>query len=545
MSVARKVGNAKVKVTVTGGGEKSDYTIDIPVRLPNPEITRIKDGVVNAGQNWQKDFAPFGITGTNKAVLEVSNVPPINLSKRLKYLMQYPHGCIEQTTSSVFPQLYLADLVDLTNKQKANIQDNITAGIERLKNFQLTNGGFTYWPGESGYADDWGTNYAGHFLVEAKNKGYAIPGNMLQDWIRYQKKRAGDWSVSKNAQNYVRRSQQLIQAYRLYTLALAGSPELGAMNRLRETANLYPVAQWQLIAAYDLAGKNSVARQMMQNLTTQVPKYQELAYTYGNSNRDEAIILRTLVQLNEFDKLKPLLDQITSDLSSDQWFNTQTVAYELLAVSSFVTKSNKGPMIFELFVNGKQQKYKSEKSILQIPLFYRESGASSVKLNNKGKQTLFVKLYNTGTPLESDDLASAENLIMDINYYNVSGNPIDVSQIKQGTDFVIEVVVKHPGILKDYQNMALTQIFPSGWEITNTRLDNISQWKSDTFTYQDIRDDRVMTYFDLKRNQTKTFRIMANASYTGEFYLPTVKCEAMYDHNIIAVTNGKWVKVNK
>ena len=91
--------------------------------------------------------------------------------------------------------------------------------------------------------------------------------------------------------------------------------------------------------------------------------------------------------------------------------------------------------------------------------------------------------------------------------------------------------------------MALTQIFPSGWEITNSRLDNISRWKSDNFTYQDIRDDRVMTYFDLKRGQSKTFRLMANASYTGEFYLPSVKCDAMYDHNIMAVSNGKWVKI--
>ena len=543
MTVARKVGNGKVKVIASGGGEKADYTIDIPVRLANPEITRVKDGVVDTGQTWQADMVPFGIIGTNKAVLEVSSIPPINLAQRLEYLMTYPHGCIEQTTSSVFPQLYLPDLVDLSNAQKARIQDNITAGIERLKRFQLTNGGFTYWPDESGFANDWGTNYAGHFLIEAKNKGYALPDNMLQDWVRYQKRRAGDWSINKNGSGYGNRAQQMIQAYRLYTLALAGKPELGAMNRLREVTNLYPAAQWQLIAAYDLAGKHNVARQMMQNLTTQVPKYQELAYTYGNSYRDEAIILRTLVQLNELGKAKNLLDQITADLSSGRWLNTQTLAYELLAVSSFVSKGNHEPMQFDLHISGKKQSVKTAKTLVQLPVSFRSTGATSVKLSNNGKQRLFVKLYNTGRPLESPDLATAKNLIMNINYYNVSGHPININQIKQGTDFVIEVTVKHPGILKAYQNMALTQIFPSGWEITNSRLDNISRWKSDSFTYQDIRDDRVMTYFDLKRGQSKTFRLMANASYTGEFYLPSVKCDAMYDHNIMAVSNGKWVKI--
>ena len=113
--------------------------------------------------------------------MEVSSNPTIDFGRRLDYLIQYPHGCVEQTTSSVFPQLYLADVMDLDAIRKQNIQKNVTAGIQKLGNFQLPNGGFVYWPGYS-VADDWGSSYAGHFLIEAEKKGYVLQINFKSKW---------------------------------------------------------------------------------------------------------------------------------------------------------------------------------------------------------------------------------------------------------------------------------------------------------------------------------------------------------------------------
>ena len=91
----------------------------------------------------------------------------------MDYLIEYPHGCIEQTTSAVFPQLVLNQLTDLDDYRKAQVDKNIKAGIARLQNFQRPDGGFSYWPGEI-ESDEWGTNYAGHFLLEAQNNGYFV-----------------------------------------------------------------------------------------------------------------------------------------------------------------------------------------------------------------------------------------------------------------------------------------------------------------------------------------------------------------------------------
>jgi uncharacterized protein YfaS (alpha-2-macroglobulin family) len=108
-----------------------------------------------------------------------------------------------------------------------------------------------------------------------------------------------------------------------------------------------------------------------------------------------------------------------------------------------------------------------------------------------------------------------------------------------------EVTIKNTGVRGMYRNLALSQIFASGWEIRNQRLDNITYVKGDVPTYQDIRDDRVYTYFDLGAGSVKTFKVLLNASYNGMYYLPGVNCEAMYDNSVSAHVSGKWVTVKK
>ena len=89
-------------------------------------------------------------------------------------------------------------------------------------------------------------------------------------------------------------------------------------------------------------------------------------------------------------------------------------------------------------------------------------------------------------------------------------------------------------------------MFPSGWEILNDRLNEIpGTSQGGNFTYRDIRDDRVYTYFDLRPNESKTFRVNLNATYTGKFYLPSVNAEAMYDHTIYGRKAGRWVEVKR
>jgi uncharacterized protein YfaS (alpha-2-macroglobulin family) len=167
-------------------------------------------------------------------------------------------------------------------------------------------------------------------------------------------------------------------------------------------------------------------------------------------------------------------------------------------------------------------------------------------VESKSKGTLFVRLITEGTPARGNEEEEANNLAISVTYANTDGGEIDPGKLEQGTEFIATVSVSNPGTRGIYKNMALNQIFPSGWEINNLRLDDAeSRLGGDKPTYQDIRDDRVYTYFDIGAGQRKTFQISLTASYAGSYYLPGVSCEAMYDRSVYARKKGQVVEVTK
>ncbi len=543
LKVKPGIGVGKVKVIANCGKEWAYHEIEIDVRNPNPEITQVVETVIQPGQTWNGDYIPVGMKGTNKGVIEVSSIPPINLEKRLKYLIAYPYGCVEQTTSSVFPQLYLSELMDLDNAYKARIEKNIKAGINRIYSLQTGSGGLAYWPGGV-YPDEWGSNYAGHFLLEAKEKGYAVSATVLKNWQKYQRKKALAWTGEYTEYYY---NSDLIQAYRLYTLALAKAPELGAMNLLREQKNLSLAARWRLAAAYQLAGQPQIAKAMVNSAVTTVPSYREMFYTYGSAERDQAMIIEALVLMGQQMRAAPLVKALSSKMSKDEWMSTQTTAYCLLAISRFVQgNGTSSGLSFEYTQNTLPKLSKtSGKSVCTVDMNLKGSAAKGkVKIKNNGKGILYARVILQGIPAAGQEKAANSNMTITVNYTDTKGAKLDVSKLEQGTDFIAEITVGNPGLMGGYANLALSTIFPSGWEIHNTRMDEYSGRVSmSDYDYIDYRDDRVYTFFNLPVKINKTYRFLLNASYLGRFYLPAFLCEAMYDNTIYARSEGKWVEV--
>ena len=540
LRVAEAVGIGKVTIVATSGNRKAVNVIEIGIRNPNPRVTDVLDKAINPGKTWTAEYNAPGMPGTNKGTLEISNVLPMNLEKRLYYLMHYPYGCIEQTVSSVFSQLYLGDLLELSEASKKETEQNIRAAIQRLRSFQLSNGGLASWPGTQ-YADEWGTTYAGHFLLEAEQKGFSLPVNFLSSWKEFQRQKAVSWS--SNASWY---NNDLMQAYRLYTLALARAPELGAMNKLLEQKDLSVPARWRLAAAYELAGKKEVAMQLANMASTTVSPYCELWYSYGSDLRDKAMIVEALCLLDMKTRAAPLVKEISASLCSDSWYSTQSVSYALLAISRFSGNVAGSGIQATLRLNAGQ----TEELVSKKPVFSRKIDVipgkkGIIQVTNNSKGILYARLILTGIPVQGDSTAAANNLKISVSYKSMKGEPIRPALLEQGTSFMAEVTVTNPGIRGNYQQLALSQIFPPGWEIINSRSSDLalSTSAASAFDYQDVRDDRVYTFFDLKQAQTKSFRVMLMATYLGRFYLPTTTCEAMYDNSISARVPGRWVEV--
>ncbi|MCX6257841.1 MAG: MG2 domain-containing protein [Bacteroidia bacterium] len=542
LKVRDAVGVGKIKIIAVSGNEKASYNIEIDVRNPNPRMTKVVEAIVEPGKSWDSPYLSVGMTGTNKGRLEISGTPSMNLEQRLSYLIGYPHGCIEQTTSSVFPQLYLSDLLDLKKNEKDDIEQNIKAGIKRIAGFQTSNGGLSYWPGDQ-YSDDWGTNYAGNFLLEAEKKGYALPAGFMNKWKNYQKQKAISWNYNATFYN-----DDLMQAYRLYTLALAKAPEMGAMNKLMEFKNLSNAARWRLAAAYQVSGKPEAAKKLIAFASTDIKPYHELYNTFGSDLRDKAMIVETLCLLDMKAKAAPLVQDIATSLgNSGEWYSTQTTAYALLAVSKFETGKTGRKLDFTYKIDNDQPvKMRYDRPIFSSAINMKnQQSKGSVHLNNSGDNILYARIILSGIPLAGEETKQENNLNMKISYKSMDGKEVNPGKLPQGTNFMVEVSVSNPGVRGEYRQLALTQIFPSGWEIINARMSEeaAAKTKMSDFTYQDVRDDRVSTYFDLAPRQSKIFRIMLSTAYTGRFYQPATYCEAMYDHTINSTIPGHWVEV--
>ena len=540
--VKKNPGIGKVTITATGKGDKSVYETELEIRTVRRPQVKVTAATLEAGKSWKETVAMPGATGTNQLTLEVSDIAPVNVSSRLSYLLGYPHGCLEQITSKGFPQLYISSFTDLTLQQAKSTEEAVKEVIRRLRSYQTVDGAFAYWPGGTS-SNGWGTVYATHFLLEASKKGYLVPEAMKQSVLNNLRRVARNW---KPATSYYMDSEEATQAYRLYVLALAGSPEMGAMNRLKEMKDLTSMSRWSLASAYALVGREDVAQDLISKTTALPSGYSEYDETFGSDVRDQSIQLMTLCLLDKGKEAATLVEELSKQLSSDDWLSTQSTAFALVALSDYLAKYRvDGAMDFTYACGGKDGQVKTDKNIWSETLLDKAGTSASVELKNTGKSTLFARIITEGIPEQGEEKAYANGVSLAVSYVDLNGSPVNVAQLEQGTNFSAVVTVKNPSA-RGYNNLVLSEIFPAGWEILNTRFlnESVTDSLSAGVNYQDIRDDRVYSYIDrLPAGSQVTVKINLCAVYPGRFYLPPVYCEAMYDYLIRANTAGQEVTV--
>ena len=556
LKTGSKTGKATIHLTASGNGQQTKETIEIEVRNPNPVVTLRNSQWIEAGQEAELSYTLAGSSSANNQVqLEVSRIPSVDISRRFDFLYNYQHHCTEQLTSKALPLLFVSQFKAVDEQEAEKIKTNVQEAIRQIYARQLPNGGFVYWPGNA-VADEWITSYTGMFLTLAQEKGYAVHPNVLNKWKRFQRAAAQNWRMPQEASNWQIWQSELQQAFRLYTLALAGAPEYGAMNRMKEQPGLSIQAKWRLAAAYALTGKMKPAGELVYNAETTVIPYSSINLIYGSSDRDEAMILETLILMKRDRDALQQAKKVSQNLAQENWFNTQSTAFALMAMGRLAEQLS-GTLDFTWNWNGKQQPaVKSAKAVFEKEIATSpKSGTVSVK--NKGKGALSVDLI-TRTQLLNDTLpAIADNIRLDVKYTDMAGSPISVEDIRQGTDFMSAVTLSNISGTSDYSNLALTHIIPSGWEIYNERMivpevsssstneANVPESSAGKYTYKDIRDDRVLTYFDLRRGESKTFTVRLQATYAGNFILPAIQCEAMYDAAVQARTKAGRTTVSR
>lgn len=529
----------QLQFTATSGTETSQQNVDIAVQAPNLPSIRSVMAAIEPRSTWSPSITPHGLAGTNESTLEVSAIPGLNLDQHLDYLVHYPHGCLEQTTSAAFPQLYLPKLLNLPAEQQQKVERHIKAAIDKIGNFQAVSGNLMYWPGST-EANDWSSLYAGNFLIEAQKQGYAVPTTLLTNWALYQTNLAQEWV------NDDKLDTSHIQAYRLYVLALGGKPQLGAMNRLRESGKANTQARWLLAAAYQQVGQAEAAAQVVQGLSPAQAGTPTPDLTFSGKLGNLGIQLETLLALNKTQDAEALIQQMAVELAVAENANTHDLSWALMSIAHYLGQSNQA-IKGQLSIDGAAATVLNSAQSLLSQQLAKGDVPFKVALTNEGDRKLYATVYSKGIAPAGNEMAEYKGLTIHVDLFNsakelvwstqkLTGAPL---QLAHGQDYNVVVHITNDSP-KAVKHVALSTLVPSGVEIgTPAEAAKVG------LSYQDVRDDRVLSYFDMKAGERKTVTIPVNAAFLGEYYFPAVSAEVMYEPNKRGRTAGVPVQIVK
>lgn len=530
-------GAGNIYVKASSGSHKSEYSIQLPVRNYFIDAIEIKDTLLLAGKSAQFSTLPLGIKGSNSFDLSLSTFNALAFEHRLDDLMNYPHGCLEQITSKSFPQLALNKLKPLADSSANQIQKNIKAAIQQIASFLKPDGSLAYWP-EGNRFDAWSMAYAVHFLTEAEKNGYVIPVALSESVEKNLKSRVTRWERAFGDYNDV------TQAYMLYVLAKRNKAEIGAMNRLRELEKTSSLTKWILAASYYQIGQKEVANDLLLKHNYSIKTEPDKDSYFSTDVRDKAMLLWMMSEMKITDDAADLAIYLAQNLSRSNYLTTQEMAFSLNALAAFAGDISTGNGIKAKLTNGEKVTNYSSDSFVFTSMLDAKKMSSSITIKNEGDKNLFVTLIKRGKTEAINSKAQNKNLQMKIIYRDLENKVLDVSQLKQGTSFFAEISVQNNS-LNNLEFIALTQPIVAGWEILNTKVDaTFLNTPSSTYDFQDIKDDKILTYFGLKKQELKVFRVLLAASYAGNYTLPVISVSDMYNEKNYAFSASGKASVN-
>ena len=505
-------GQAKVIIEAVGGGQRASEIINIDVKNPLPDIVTSQSVVLKQGEKQN-----FDLSQQSDAELTIATMPTIDFSGAFSFVENYSHYCTEQLSARAMYMLYARKFLGADEAERA--EKALPTLLKTIASRQLSSGGFAYWPGNDS-AHEWATSMAGEVIIEAHRQGFVVADQTIDRWKSYQN------SASRSYRHTIDKATDLIQAYRLYTLVLAGEQPTAAMNKLRESKSISKQALLRLAAAYTLNSRTDVVAKLIDKAAT-TPAINGSYATFWSPLRDKAMALESYLLAGDKSKSFAIAREVALEFSATAC-TTQEVAFVSVAMSRM--SNIIGTSATEVAItNGKTNILRNLRGVKNLSLDTKQS----VVVENLGEEEISLSLMTRRTPSVAEGVkATAKGVEVNVCYTDLAGNKITVEQLGQGDEFYVNIVVKMGA--NSSQSMALTYAVPSGWEIWNERL--VGGDTGNDASYTDIRDDRINWYFSLDSGKSKRFTVKLRAAYAGTFILPPTVCEDMYNAACRAMT---------
>jgi alpha-2-macroglobulin len=547
ITALQSIGAGKVIVSVKAGNETFTNETDISIR-PTASLQKI----YLSGQVTQSSPVSFAaqnnfIPSSARAKVIVSSSPLVQFSKNISELVQYPYGCVEQTTSAAFPQLYYRDLVKVIYGKDVpdlNPGYNVQQAILKLQSMQLSNGALSYWPNGGGESW-WGSIYACHFLVEARKAGYEVNKNTVDRLLEYIKYKLNSKSteIYYYNENLKKEIASKEIAYSLYVLAVAGQPQQSVMNYYKAHPQMLSLdSKYMLAAAYALAGQRSQSMQVLPASFTGEVATQALGGSFYSYIRDEALALNALIDIDfNNPQVGTLARTLSEQVRKERYLNTQENSFSILAFGKIARAAAKTNSVPALFADGKQIASGKDLTVNLTPFLQKKV---ELRVTGNGAQYYFYQLSgisSDGKITEEDKFLKARR-----SFYNRDGALLSEKSFRQNDLIIVKLTLESSYGAVD--NIVLTDMLPAGLEIENARLSDLPEIKwiknSSEPDYLDIRDDRI-NFFTSIDDEPKTFYYMVRAVSPGIFQLGPVQADAMYNGAYHSYNGAGLVKISE
>lgn len=510
------IGSAKIVLTAESAGLKKPVksTATISIRPGSVFKTKLDIGKFSSSNKDIKDIFRnmYDVYGVRK--VGVSASPLAALVGMKGFLLEYPHGCTEQIVSKIFPLIYFSWANGELDDEIVNIfSDTLNKLRERLDSPD----GFSLWSNHR-ILDDAISIYTVHFLVDAKQSGYTVPYDMMNESMRILAKISSQEPKSLD--------DARTKAYAIYLLARSEKVVSREISNLEEYLNSRHKDTWKndltaayLGAAYIIMQENEKGKKLIEGIKIKADDNKIYGDYDSSSIRDSIYVYLVAKHYPEY--LPKISQPVLNILKSiaDGYMNTISSSYAIIALSSVgsVNANNEKPAITAFAgKNGKALEVTGEK--LYEAVFAGGTDKLNIKYPTDKREDFYYYTlqsgYDKGTPKETSN-----NIEVVKVYLDATGNK--VSEVKQGDEITVRVRVRITGKNIDYiNNVAITDLLAGGLEVIRRDMQLGENY--------DIREDRVLIYTPLAKDSTKEFTYKVKAQSAGKFVIPPVYAEDMY-----------------
>jgi uncharacterized protein YfaS (alpha-2-macroglobulin family) len=441
------------------------------------------------------------------------------------FLAVYPYGCSEQIMSRTIIAGLAAGLHTFESQE---IEKYFSIGNQKLSARQTGNGGFLLWD-QGTEADPWATSMFGLHVMAGKAKGIQFPESRVKVWVSFQTKKARSWTSGSGTASIA----QVDQAFRLFSLAMVGQPDMGGMNRLHSEKDLSRTASLLLAACYAKTGQKEMGLSLLRRPSEGTGGYGR----FMNPNCHALIEAYCLSQLNKENQAFEVLQTMFPQGIDMNKVTTQEAMWALLTLQQLMGNATFADLSATWKANGKELPVGKGKTWSQPQV----KGSKLVfEVTNHGTTPFFMQVVSAKRPQLGAEIERKEGVSLSSRWLKKNGEEIGAS-IPQGAQFNLEVKVMplQSGSLRD---LALEIPIPSGFEVSNPNLFD-GNGPSSGIQQMEIRDDKILVFFDAKGGQAMTFNIELTSTFAGRYYAGPIQITSMYRPAIGALIQGKWIEV--